>query len=58
MTGVEHDEYDCSHARLQLYQYLDGEMNPDSVWFYPEPTEAAAAIKGRYAFWKGVVVTN
>ena len=29
MSGVEHDEYDCSHARLQLYQYLDGEMSPD-----------------------------
>jgi anti-sigma factor (TIGR02949 family) len=29
MTGAEHDEYDCSRARLQLYEYLDGEMNPD-----------------------------
>ena len=29
MTGAEHDEYDCSRARLQLYQYLDGEMGPD-----------------------------
>jgi mycothiol system anti-sigma-R factor len=29
MTGAEHDEYDCSRARLQLYEYLDGEMKPD-----------------------------
>jgi len=29
MTGAEHDEYDCSRARLQLYQYLDGEMDQD-----------------------------
>jgi mycothiol system anti-sigma-R factor len=29
MTGAEHDEYDCSRARLQLYEYLDGEMEPD-----------------------------
>jgi mycothiol system anti-sigma-R factor len=31
MTGSEHDEYDCSRARLQLYQYLDGEMDGDDV---------------------------
>ena len=29
MTGPEHDEFDCSRARLQVYQYLDGEMEPD-----------------------------
>lgn len=35
---------------------VNGEMNPDAVWFYPEPSEAAAEIKGRVAFWKGVQV--
>ena len=24
-----HNEFDCSRARLQLYEYLDGEMDPD-----------------------------
>jgi len=41
-------------------QYLsllvNGEMNPDAVWYYAEPSEAAAQIKGHYAFWKGVQV--
>jgi uncharacterized protein (DUF427 family) len=37
---------------------VNGEMNQDAVWFYPEPTPAAAEIKGRYAFWKGVKVTE
>ena len=41
-----------------LSLFVDGEMNPDAVWFYPEPTEAAANIKGRFAFWKGVTVTD
>ncbi|CAN5318775.1 DUF427 domain-containing protein [soil metagenome] len=41
-----------------LSLFVDGEMNPDAVWFYPEPTEAAANIKDRFAFWKGVVVTE
>jgi uncharacterized protein (DUF427 family) len=35
---------------------VKGELNPDAVWFYPEPSEAAANIKGRMAFWKGVTV--
>lgn len=35
---------------------VGGELNPDAVWYYPEPSEAAAAIKGRVAFWKGVAV--
>ena len=37
---------------------VNGEMNPDAVWSYPEPSEAAQALKGRMAFWKGVKVTE
>ena len=29
MTDEEHDELDCSRARLQLYEYLDGEMDAE-----------------------------
>ena len=35
---------------------VDGQRNPDAVWYYPDPKPAAAGIKGRYAFWKGVTV--
>jgi uncharacterized protein (DUF427 family) len=35
---------------------VDGRTNPDAVWYYPEPKDAAAEIRGRVAFWKGVVV--
>ena len=38
--------------------FVGGEMNPDAVWYYPEPSEAAKAIAGRVAFWKGVKVTE
>lgn len=41
-----------------LSLFVNGEMNPDAIWFYPEPSEAAAAIKGRVAFWKGVQVVD
>jgi uncharacterized protein (DUF427 family) len=35
---------------------VDGETNADAAWFYPEPKDAAAEIKDRFAFWKGVSV--
>jgi uncharacterized protein (DUF427 family) len=36
---------------------VDGKDNKDAAWFYPEPKAAAAEIKGRVAFWKGVSVS-
>jgi uncharacterized protein (DUF427 family) len=41
-----------------LTLFVAGDANPDAVWFYPEPKEAAAEIKGRVAFWKGVRVSE
>ena len=35
---------------------VNGELKPDAVWYYPEPSEAAAQIKGRVAFDVGVKV--
>ncbi|MGJ3647184.1 DUF427 domain-containing protein [Sphingomonas sp. GlSt437] len=35
---------------------VDGERNKDAAWYYPDPKPAAAEIKGRFAFWKGVEV--
>jgi uncharacterized protein (DUF427 family) len=36
---------------------VDGERNPDAAWYYPQPKDAAAEIKDRYAFWHGVEVS-
>lgn len=36
---------------------VDGKRNENAVWFYPEPKDAAANIRDRVAFWKGVTVT-
>ena len=33
-----------------------GDENRDAAWYYAEPKSAAAEIKGRVAFWKGVKV--
>ena len=35
---------------------VNGKLNPDAAWFYPDPKPAASEIEGRIAFWKGVRV--
>ena len=34
-----------------------GAANHDAAWYYPDPEDAAAQIRGRVAFWKGVTVS-
>ena len=36
---------------------VDGQTNPDAAWYYPQPEEAAAEIRDRVAFWRGVTVS-
>ena len=36
---------------------VNGEVNANAAWYYPEPKQAASSIKGRVAFWKGVEVS-
>ena len=57
-TTFSNHRSSCQWKGQALYYSLlvDGDLNPDAVWYYPEPLEAAAAIKGRVAFWKGVQV--
>lgn len=42
----------ASYYTLQV----DGKLNLNAVWYYADPKAAAAEIKGRVAFWKGVEV--
>jgi uncharacterized protein (DUF427 family) len=35
---------------------VDGKVNHDAAWYYPTPSPAAAQIKDRVAFWRGVKV--
>jgi uncharacterized protein (DUF427 family) len=37
---------------------VDGRINKGGAWYYPEPKSAAAAIKNRIAFWRGVQVES
>jgi uncharacterized protein (DUF427 family) len=35
---------------------VDGQVNKDAAWYYPEPKDAAKNIQGYVAFWRGVKV--
>jgi uncharacterized protein (DUF427 family) len=48
----------CPWKGLAHYHHVtvDGQVNKDAAWYYPDPKEAAEAIRDRIAFWKGVAV--
>jgi uncharacterized protein (DUF427 family) len=35
---------------------VDGQINEDAAWFYPDPKAKAENIRDRVAFWHGVEV--
>ena len=35
---------------------VDGQVNKDAAWYYPQPSPAAAQIAGHVTFWHGVQV--
>jgi uncharacterized protein (DUF427 family) len=35
---------------------VDGQVNKDAAWYYPDPKPEASNIKGHIAFWRGVTV--
>lgn len=37
---------------------VDGDVNANAAWYYPETMEAANNIQGHVAFWNGVSVTD
>lgn len=48
----------CSWKGEASYYSLmvNGDLNPDAVWYYANPKPEAQSVKGRVAFWKGVKV--
>lgn len=37
---------------------VNGQVNADAAWYYPDPLPAAREIAGRVAFWKGVRIES
>ncbi len=48
----------CPWKGLASYYNIDvnGEVNADAAWYYPEPKDAARNIKNYVAFWKNVEI--
>lgn len=37
---------------------VDGQQNPDAVWYYADPNPEAEQVRDRMAFWRGVEITD
>jgi uncharacterized protein (DUF427 family) len=50
----------CPWKGIASYYTIDvnGNVNPDAAWYYPEPSAEAKEIKDHVAFWKGVEITQ
>jgi uncharacterized protein (DUF427 family) len=50
----------CTWKGDASYYHLlvNGRSNNDAAWFYPQPDDAAATIKGYIAFWHGVEISG
>ena len=48
----------CPWKGLSNYHNIvvNGEVNSNAAWYYPNPSSAASEIKDYIAFWKGVRV--
>ena len=54
------DTYECPwKGHADYYDVVVGDrIARGAAWMYPEPKPAAAEIAGRFAFWRGVRVTE
>ena len=57
-TSFSNHKTMCSWKGQASYYSLivNGDMNIDAAWFYPDPKPEAESVRDRVAFWKGVVV--
>jgi uncharacterized protein (DUF427 family) len=49
---------ECAWKGTARYYHVvvGGERNENAAWYYPDPKPAAAQIRDRVAFWRGVTV--
>ena len=50
----------CSWKGVASYHdiIVDGKVNHDAAWYYPDPKQAAKQIEGHIAFWRGVEIVS
>ncbi|MBA3488166.1 MAG: DUF427 domain-containing protein [Longispora sp.] len=50
----------CAWKGVARYYHVivDGKVNPDAAWYYPQPSPAAHTIADHVAFWHGVRIEH
>ncbi len=50
----------CGWKGVASYHHVvvGGATNRDAAWYYADPKPAASQVRGRVAFWRGVVVRD
>ena len=57
VTFSNHHTMSSWKGQASYYSLLvNGEMNTDAAWYYPNPKPEAENIKDHVAFWKGVKI--
>jgi uncharacterized protein (DUF427 family) len=57
LVESEHTSFCPWKGKASYFSLLvDGKLNTNAVWYYPETKDAAKEIEGRLAFWNGVTV--
>jgi uncharacterized protein (DUF427 family) len=57
LTNSEHHTVCSWKGDASYYNIaIDGKVNANAAWYYPQPKQAAKHITGYIAFWKGVTV--
>ena len=48
----------CSWKGVASYfdVVVDGQVNKDAAWYYPETKPAASSFEGYVAFWRGITI--
>ena len=56
--GESHTHTTCWWKGVASYYHIqvDGKVNKDAAWYYPESSDAAKRIQGYVAFWRGVEI--
>jgi len=59
LIASEHTSY-CPWKGTAHYHHvvIDGQESTNGAWHYPETKPKADSLRGRFAFWKGVEVTD
>ncbi len=59
LVTSEHSTFCGWKGDASYYDVVAGdERNENAAWYYAEPYDAAAEIRGYVAFWRGVEVTG